>query len=176
MWRSKKFIIIAVLTVLVVGGTLGGVAIAQADDQNSSQTQAAGTKLLDKVAEIYEQNTGVAIDSAELQKAFTEAGTALKDEALDNYLQKLVADEKITQEQADDFQAWLDARPAIPTDEFKAWMDARPDIPGLFGQNNQNRLGPFGGIQRGFGRFGGGFGDRFEGKFGGWCAPEAGAE
>jgi hypothetical protein len=57
MWRSKKFIIIAVLTVLVVGGTLGGVAIAQADDQNSSQTQAAGTKLLDKVAEIYEQKT-----------------------------------------------------------------------------------------------------------------------
>ncbi len=172
MWKSKKFIVTVVLTVIVLGGILGGFAVAQADDQESSQPQAAGTSLLKKVAEIYEKNTGVAINADELQKAFTEAGQALKDEALENYLQKLVTDEKITQEQADAFKAWLDARPALPTDEFKAWMDARPDIPGLFGQQDRERIGPFEGMQRGFGKFGGGFGDRF----GGWCAPEVETE
>ncbi len=38
MWRSKKFIIIAILTVVVLGAILGGYAIAQANDQNNSQT------------------------------------------------------------------------------------------------------------------------------------------
>lgn len=173
MWKSKKFIFIALTTILVVGGTLGGLAIAQADDQNSSGNQTAASSFLNKVAEIYEKNTNVAINPDELQKAITEAGQELKAQALDNYLQKLVADKTITQEQADQYKAWLDARPALPTDAFKQWMDARPDIPALFGQNSQNRIGPFGGMNRGPGKFGGMFGGRFGG---GWCAPEAPAQ
>lgn len=174
MWRSKKFIIIAVLTVLVLGGTLGGVAIAQADDEENNTTQTANvSSFLDKVAEIYQKNTGVAINADELQKAMTEAGQALKDEALDNYLQKLVTDGKITQEQADQFKTWLDSRPTFPTDAFKQWWDARPDVPGLFGQGDGARIGPFGGMQRGIGRFGGGM---MGGRFGGWCAPDAETE
>jgi hypothetical protein len=169
MWRSKKFIIIAVLTVLVVGVTLGSVAIAQADDQNATTTPTATdnvSSFLEKVAEIYQTNTGVAIDPAQLQQAITEARQALRDEALDNYLQKLVGEDKITQEQADDFKAWLDAKPPLPIDEFKEWWDARPDITSLFGQNNENGIGPFGQthtfkIRRAFG-----------GKFFGWCAPD----
>jgi hypothetical protein len=183
MWRKKKFIIIALVTVLVVGGILGGVAIAQADDDDSSQPQARGTALLEKVAEIYEKNTGVAIDSEELQKALTEAGQELRDEAKDAFLQKLVDEGKITQEQADQFKAWLedmpafptdefkawmDERPAFPTDEFKAWGDARPDMPDLFGEKDRLRIGPFGGMNRGFDKFGGGF----WGRFGGRCTPE----
>jgi hypothetical protein len=172
MWRSKKFII-AVLAVIVLGATLGGVAIAQADDENSNnQTQAVKANILDKVSEIYEKNTGTAINPDELQKAFTEARQAIQDEALDNFLQKLVTDGKITQEQADQYKAWLDARPAFPTEEFKNWMESRPDIPGLFGQRGQggfmpfNRMKggmmPFGGMQGGPGGFGGGIGERFQ--------------
>jgi hypothetical protein len=172
MWRNKKFIIIAMLTVLVLAGTIGGVAIAQANDDNYNLPQTGNVSLLDKVAENYEKNTGVAIDAQELKKAFTEAGQAIRDEALDNYLQKLVTDGKITQEQADQFKAWLESRPTFPTDEFKQWWDARPDIPGLFGQDNDTRMGPFGGMHRGIGKFGGGFGERF----GGWCAPDANNE
>jgi hypothetical protein len=168
MWRSKKFIIIAVLTVLVLGLTLGGVAMAQADDEDTSPSQTANvTSFLDKVAEIYQQNTGVTIDREELQKAFTEARQAIKDEALDNFLQKLVTDGKITQEQADQFKTWSDSRPTFPTDEFKQWWDARPDIPGLFGQGNGNNGMPFGGMHRGMGRFGMGF------RFGAGCAQDA---
>jgi hypothetical protein len=172
MWRSKKFIIIALLTIVVLGGTLGGVAMAQTDEQSDSQPQAGSTSLLDKVAEIYQQNTGVAIDSQELQKAFTEAGQAMKTEALDNYLQKLVTDGKITQEQADQYKAWLNSRPSLPTEEFKNWMDSRPDIPALFGKGNQNSIGPFGNMNRGLGKFGG----RFGGNFGGWCQPDISTE
>ncbi len=172
MWKSKKFIVTVVLTVVVLGGILGGFAVAHADDEDSSQPQAAGTPLLDKVAEIYEKNTGVAINADELQKAFTEAGQAIRDEAKDKMLDKLVEDEVITQGQADEFKAWLDARPALPTDEFKQWLESMPDIPGLFGQHDRVRIGPFEGMQRGFGKFGGGFG----GRFGGWCAPEVETE
>ena len=169
MWRTKKFIIIAVLTMLVLAGTIGGVAIAQANDDENNLPQTGNVSLLDKVAEIYQKNTGVAIDPQELQKAFTEAGQAIRDEAQDRFLQSLVNDGKITQEQADQFKTWLESRPSFPTDEFKQWMEARPDIPALFGQDNETRMGPFGGMQRGSGKFGGGFG----GKFGGWCAPDA---
>lgn len=172
MWRSKKFIIIAVLTVLVLGVALGGVAMAQADDEDTPPQAANGSSLLEKVAEIYEENTGVAIDAQELEKAFTEAGQAIRDEALDNYLQKLVDDGKITQEQADQFKAWLESKPTMMTDEFKAWLDARPDIPALFGPDKAIRMGPFGGMHRGPGKFGGGFGQRFEG----WGLPDANVE
>jgi hypothetical protein len=173
MWKSKKFIFVALLVVLVVGGTVGGVAIAQADDQSSSGNQTAASTFLDKVAEIYEQNTGVAINADELQKAMTGAEQALKDEALDNYLQKLVDEEKITQDEADAYKAWLDKRPALPTDEFKQWMESRPDIPGLFDKESRLPMGPFGGMDRGPGKFGGMFGGRFGG---GWCAPDNNAD
>jgi hypothetical protein len=159
MWRSKKHIIIAVLTVLVLGVALGSVAIAQADDEgiNAAQTANVST-FMDKVAEIYQQNTGVGIDPEELKNAFTEARQAIRDEALDNYLQKLVDEGKITQEEADQFKAWLDSRPALPVDEYQEWWSARPDIPGLFGENNGIGTGPFGRMHRGMGNFGGGMG------------------
>ena len=169
MWRSKKFIIIAVLAAVILAGTIGGVALAQTGDDNTSKAQTKVAALLDKVAEIYQKNTGTAIDSAELQKAITEAGKALRDEAFDKYLQGLVDSDKITQEQADQYKTWLDSRPALPTDEFKAWLDERPDLPALFGQGEDGRMGPFGRMNRGFGKFGGEFRDRF----GGWCAPDA---
>ena len=185
MWRSKKFIITVVLVTVVLGGIIGGYAVAQADDESTLPPE-GGTSLLEKVAEIYEKNTGVAISADELKKAFTEAGQAIHDEAQQKFLDRLVEEGVINQEQADEYKAWLDARPdflteefkewmesrpALPTDEFKQWLEDRPDIPGLFGDKDRVRIGPFEGIHR-FGRFGGGFG----GKFGGWCAPEAPAE
>ena len=178
MWRSKKFIIIAVMTVVVLGATLGGVAIASADDENGSQTTNPFTTLLEKVAAIYQQNTSTAIDPQELQKAFTEAQKEIRDEALDKYLQGLVDDKKITQEQAKQYKDWLESKPAFPTEEFKKWMesrpnfpneefkewwDSKPDIPLPFGPGDRRGMMPFGG-QRGFGK---GFGFSFRG----WCPP-----
>jgi hypothetical protein len=103
---------------------------------------------------MYKNDTGVIIDPQALQKAITEARKALCDEALTNYLQKLVSEGKITQEQADQFETWWDAKPTLPIDEFQQWWNARPEIPGLFGGEG---MGPFGGMHGGFGQFKMGF-------------------
>jgi uncharacterized protein HemX len=135
MWRSKKFIIIALLAVVVLAGSIGGVVFAQTENEedNSPATQQAA--LLEKVATIYEENTGVAIDPDQLKAAFKQAGQEMQDAALDKYLSGLVDEGKITQEQAQ---------------EYKDWLKAKPDVPALPG------LGGSGG-HRGFGMFGGGF-------------------
>lgn len=116
MGRKKKFIIVGLLVLVVLGGTLGGIAIAQANDQSTNQTNATSqlSTLLDKVASIYQQNTGVAIDSQELAKAFTQAQKEMRSTALDNYLNNLVTKGIITQDQANQFKTWLDSKPNIP--------------------------------------------------------------
>jgi hypothetical protein len=164
MWRNKKIILIEILTVVVLVGTLGGIAVAKANDENSTKALANNTTLLEKVAEIYQQNTGTAIDAQELQKAFDQAKTEIATNARDVYLQKLVDEGKITQEQADQYKAWLDSRPNFPTDEFKQWMESRPDIPYLFGSDDSSSMMPFGGMRGGMGKMGGGFGFNFHNR------------
>jgi hypothetical protein len=87
MWRNKKWLIIGLLVLIVLGGTLGGIAIAQANTTNSgtANTTALNT-LMEKIATIYQQNTGVAIDPQQLAKAFSQAQQEMRDTALDNYL------------------------------------------------------------------------------------------
>jgi hypothetical protein len=159
MHKKKKWLIIGVLCVVVLAGVLGGFAIASANDGDS-----AGTTLMAKVAEIYQKNTGTAIDPQELQKAFTEAGSSLRLEMRDQMLQKLVDDGKITQEQADSWKTWLDARPdKALTDEYQTWLDSRPDIPGQFGLDNpggKSGMMPFSDRQSGMRGFGMGPGAR----------------
>lgn len=151
MKRSKKFLFIALLAVVVLAGSIGGVVYAQTVNNNDNQaqkaftdnqTQAALTTLLNKVATIYQQNTNVAIDVDQLQKAFDQARSDMRDEALNNYLQGLVTQGKLTQQQADDYSTWLKAKPDVPA------------LPGL---------GSFGG-HRGFG---------MPGMFHKWSAPPA---
>jgi hypothetical protein len=112
MWRGKKFIIIAVLTAVMLAGTIGGVALAQ---DNEEEAPAAGFgNVLERVCAIYEENTGVTIDQEALREAFAQAQDEMRMEALDNYLQRLVEEGKLTQEQADQYKEWLEARPDVP--------------------------------------------------------------
>ena len=135
MWRNKKIIIIEVLVVVMLIATLGSVAVVRANDENAEQEQDGTCALTQKVAEIYEANTGTAIDAGELENAFVQARQEIRTENRYNFLDKLVELGKITQEQADEFKAWLEARPDILTDEFQQWLESRPDIFGLFGHN-----------------------------------------
>ena len=135
MWRNKKIIIIEVLVVVMLIATVGIAAVAQADDENVEQDQVSTCDVIEKVAEIYEANTGTAIDAEELENAFVQARQEIRTENRYNFLDKLVELGKITQEQADEFKAWLEARPDILTDEFQQWLESRPDIFGLFGHN-----------------------------------------
>jgi hypothetical protein len=135
MHISKRILIIGGVCVLALAATIGGVAAANAADEGTKTTpEQAFTTMMDKVAEIYQQNTGTAIDSTELQKAFEQAGASLVSDKIDAVLNKLVADGKLPQEQADQWKAWWESRPSSTlSDEFKTWMESRPDIPNLPG-------------------------------------------
>lgn len=117
MWRKKRLILAAVLAVALLVGITTAVAVAQSNgnaDQKKAQVQAKHDELLSKVGRIYQEKTGTALDIDQLKAAFAQAQRELKDEALDQFLQKLVDNGRLTQEQADQYKAWLDARPDAP--------------------------------------------------------------
>jgi len=136
MWRNKKIIVIEILVVVMLVAALGIAAVAHADDEDTNQVQNNTTSLIEKVAEIYQANTGTVLDTQALENAFVQAQQEIRTENRYQCLDTLVELGRITQEQADEFKAWLDARPDVLTEEFRAWLEARPDIPGMFGQNN----------------------------------------
>jgi predicted phosphoribosyltransferase len=124
MWRSKKFIIIAVSVAVLLVGSIGGVVLA-ADNGDDSQPKARCGALLEKVCTIYEQNTGVTIDQEALKEAFSQAASEMRTEAMQNRpevgpeamqnrLQNLVDEGKITQEQMKALQEWWDSKPDVP--------------------------------------------------------------
>jgi hypothetical protein len=126
MRRRKKLIIAAVLTAVVLAGSIGGVALAQTENGDDSQPKA----LFDRVAEIL-VGEGVDITSEQLKDAFNQARSEMQDEALDGYLQKLVDEGKIDADQAEQYKAWLQVRPDMEQykQQFRDWQQARPDMP-----------------------------------------------
>jgi len=127
------------------GGHMAGRPVATADD-SASGTEDQATPfdryqaLLDRVCAIYQDNTGVAIDSEQLKDALEQAQGELQEEALESRLQNLVDEGKMTQEEADSYLEWWQSRP-----------DIEAPLPGLGGP------GPGGGMMwgRGFGPRGG---------------------
>jgi uncharacterized membrane protein len=118
MKKRKWFIPVVVASVLLIGGITGGVVAANNSSSNTTagnQTQATDQyqALLDRVCAIYEENTGVAIDSGQLKAALEQAGSEMRDEALQNWLQDLVGKGKITQEEAGQYLEWWQSRPGI---------------------------------------------------------------
>jgi hypothetical protein len=101
MWQDKKFLVIIGLIVVLIAavGTIGGIYLAR--QNNALQVRQQLPDGLHRVTIVLPENKG----------------TTNWQEALDNYLQKLVDDGKITQEEAN---------------QFKTWWESRPDIPGIF--------------------------------------------
>ena len=111
MKRSKKLIIGVVLAVVLLAGSIGGVALANGDEDDNGITTRFGD-FIGRVCEIYERETGAAIEQSKLEKAFTEARSEMvpedrpdrgeiDPEAMKEHLQDLVEQDKISQEQAD---------------------------------------------------------------------------
>jgi len=113
MWRRKKLIIVAVLAAVMLVGSIGGVILA-ADNGDDSQLEARYGALWDKVSEIYEQKTGVALDQEALKAAFAQAQSYMRTEALQNRLENLVEQGKITQGEADQYLEWQQSKPDVP--------------------------------------------------------------
>jgi uncharacterized membrane protein len=117
MWKRKWLIPVVLLPILLIGGIAGGV-VAAADDNSSntedqSQTTDRYQALLDRACAIYEEKTGVAIDSEQLKDALDQAQSEMQDEALESWLQNLVDEGKMTQEEADQYLEWWQSRPDI---------------------------------------------------------------
>ena len=110
MWRSKKFIVIAVLAAVVLAGSIGGIVLA-ADNGDDNQPGVKYGALLDRVFEIYEQKTGVAIDQEVLKDAFAQAQSEMRATAMEARLAKMVENGVIDESQVEALQEWLDSRP-----------------------------------------------------------------
>jgi hypothetical protein len=125
--RSKKFIILTVLGTMVLVGSITGVVLAQNGDD--SQPGVGPEALLERACTIYEDNTGVAIDPEALKDALAQAQSEMRAEALQNRLQSLVEQGKLTQEQADQYLEWWQEKPDV-TAEFGF---RGPGFPGMRG-------------------------------------------
>ena len=109
MWRSKKFIIIALMATLVLVGSIGGVALAQTENNDDSQPNA----LFERVTAIL-VDKGINITSEQLKDAFVQAQSDVRTEAIQNRLDKLVEEGVIDGTQAQELLDWWEARPDVP--------------------------------------------------------------
>jgi len=117
MWRKRKLIVIAALAAAMLAGTIGGVALVQAATGDSTTPAERLSALPDKVAQIYQEKTGVALDKEALTSAFDQAQSEMRTEALKTRLQALVDEGTLTQDQADQYLTWWQSKPAgLPGD------------------------------------------------------------
>ena len=137
MWRSKKFIIVAVLAAVMLVGTISGVVVAT-DNGDDNEPEAKHEALLDRVYEIYQENTGVAIDREALKDAFAQAQSEMQAEALETWLQSLVEEGRITQGQADEYLDWWQAKPDVT---FGFGLGGRGGFRGMGGPRGMHSFG-----------------------------------
>ncbi len=102
MWKSKRFIIVAVIVALVLVGTVAGVALAQT---GGGSTPTSAKTFAARVAAI------LGIDQQKVEDAFAKAKSDMSDEALTAKLDALVKSGKMTQQQADQYKSWWQSRP-----------------------------------------------------------------
>jgi hypothetical protein len=115
VWKRKKVVLlVAVAVAVLISGVVAGVTLAQSGNSTQTQANTRYQELLNKVATIYQQNTGVTIDPQQLEAAFTQAQKEMQSEALQTWLQNLVTQGKITQAQADQYLQWWNSKPDVP--------------------------------------------------------------
>jgi len=136
---------VAALATAVLAGTIGGAVLA-ADNGEDGSPEAAHEALLDRVCAVYQEKTGVTIDREALKDAFEQAQGEMQTEAIKSWLDSLVEEGKITQDQAD---------------EYLEWQQTKPDVPFGSGLNGRGGSRGHGGL-RGHGGF------RGMGSCGGW--------
>jgi hypothetical protein len=101
---STKKVLYIVAGLLVAGLLIAGISAAATFADNGQG--AAGGKVLDRVAQILN------IDKQKLADAFKQASTEMRQQNTDSMFAKWVTDGKLTQAQADQYKAWLAAKPA----------------------------------------------------------------
>jgi hypothetical protein len=120
MWKKILCLAVGILAIVVLA--TGVVTSAGADDTKTTDTAQSGpppgghggpggpggpgdTEMLTRVAQI------LSIDKQKLSDAFKQAGSELAQKRMDDMFAKWVTDGKLTQAQADQYKAWLKAKP-----------------------------------------------------------------
>lgn len=129
---KKKRLVIALIAIATTVGITTGVVFAQDENEDAAQPETRHEALLERVCEIYEGNTGVAIEPEALKDAFAEAQGEMMAEAMNNRLDKLVEEGRITQEEADQIKEWRETRPEV----------SLPDVGQFGGREFGGRCGP----------------------------------
>ena len=96
----KRWLIGTVLAALMALGIAGGVVLAQEADEDSMMKSFAG-----RVAEI------LGLEETRVQDAMDQARQEMFSERLQTKLDRMVESGRITQEQADEYKAWVESRP-----------------------------------------------------------------
>src|SRR5262245_31144976 len=123
MKNKKRFLYVTMLVGILATVVVAGTAFAQTATPSNGQPH---NTIISRVATI------LGVDQAKVQSAFDQAQKEAHDEALNQRLSQLVQNGKLTQAQADQYKAWLAARPATAvSQEFQAWLNQRPNIPGV---------------------------------------------
>ena len=142
-WR---WLIGGVAAAVVMLGVAGGAIMAQQSDGEESRMSAFASK----VASI------LGLEADDVEDAMEQAREELADEALADKLDELVEKGTITQEQADEYESWIESRPdgfmfrrwrggdtldakldamvesgditQEQADEYKSWIESKPDF------------------------------------------------
>jgi len=102
---KKRWFIVPVITGLLALTLTGGAIFAQNNAERRGEHRQQG--VMTRVAEILE------LEESTVQDAFSQAHQEQHEAALQNKLDRMVANEKISQEQADDIWDWYLAKPDV---------------------------------------------------------------
>lgn len=151
MSNRRKIIVGVLISTMALAGVLAGTL--SADDEGGATPR---NNVLARVAEI------LGLPQADVENAFEQAMTEQRDErqaemqaARDARLQDLIDEGVLTQEQVDEWESWLEARPDN-RDEMQAWLESRPDVGDAFAAGPAGRgmmpggFGPRGMMGRGW--------------------------
>ena len=105
----RKRWLIGLLVAGVAVATIGGVALADATDPppNDGSADANTTDLLDRVAEILD------VDAGALEDAYQQAREGLWADKQQGWLDALVEEGSLTEDQAAEIESWLEAIPDV---------------------------------------------------------------
>jgi polyhydroxyalkanoate synthesis regulator phasin len=125
----------------IAGGVVAAVENSSTNIEDQSQPADRHDAILDRACAIYEDEMGVAIDSEKLKDALDQAQSELRDEALQNLLENLVDEGKMTRGEADQYLEWWQSRPDIEL-PLPGLGGPRPGGGMIWGGGFQTRDGP----------------------------------
>jgi len=137
MKNKRKLLIGVLVATMALTGVLVGTVSADTEDNGNARDN-----LMARVAEI------LGIDQEEVEGAFTQANEEMRAErqeqmeaARADRIQGLIDEGVVTQEEVDEWEAWLESRPDN-SEAMQEWMESRPEFEGDFPMMDGNRGGP----------------------------------